>query len=243
MLLKGRGVSKSFGGLKALKNIDFHIKEGEILGLVGPNGAGKTTLINVITGIYRPDSGVIIFKGEDITKLKPEQICKKGICRTFQIVQPFLDMTALENVMVGVFFGRSGATVTLKEARERAMAILDFVGFPRRYDTLARSLNTIELKRLGLAAALATDPELLLLDEVTTGLNPAESDEAIKLIKRIRENGVTILMVEHVMRVIMNISDRIIVLHHGEKIGEGTPKEVAHDERVIKAYLGERYIF
>jgi len=242
-MLEGKGVFKKFGGLEALKGVDFFVKPKEILGLVGPNGAGKTTLINLITGIYRPDSGIIKFKGKDITKLRPEQICRMGISRTFQSVQSFPEMTVLENVMVGVLFGRAGATFSLEEAKQKAMAVLDFVGFLRKYDTPAKNLNVVELKRLGLAAALATDPELLLLDEVTTGLNPAESAEAVRLIEKIRENGVTILIVEHVMRVIMSISDRIMVLHHGRKIAEGTPKEIARHDEVVKAYLGEKYIF
>lgn len=251
-MLRGKNVSKRFGGLEALKSVDFHVEKGEILGLVGPNGAGKTTLLNVICGIYRPDSGRIWFNGEDITGLRPDQICKRGIGRTFQIIQPFPELTVLKNVMVGVLFGRGISKgflgflgksnwMNLKEAEEKALKVLEFVGLGEKRDFLAKELNVVELKRLELARALATEPQLLLLDEVTTGLNPKECEDAIKLIKTIRDSGVTVLIVEHVMKIIMNVSDRIIVLHHGQKIAEGTPEEIANNKKVIDAYLGEKY--
>ncbi len=242
-MLEVRGVAKRFGGLVALNGVDLQIGEGEIIGLVGPNGAGKTTLVNIIGGIYRPDSGEVRFKGEKISELKPNQICKKGIARTFQSVQIFPEMTAIENVMVGALFGRS-ENVKKEEAREKAYEVLEFIGFStEKTDLLVGNLNFVELKSIQLARALATDPDLLLLDEVTTGLNPTEGATAVKLIQKIRKNGSTILMIEHIMRIIMGVSDRIIVLSQGEKIAEGTPREVSTDERVIESYLGERFLW
>ncbi len=242
-MLTVSGVSKSFEGLQAIKNVSFKINKGEILGLVGPNGAGKSTLINVISGVYNPDSGKIYFKERDITGMPPYAICRLGITRTFQSVQTFPSMTALENVMVGALFGRHEKS-SLEEAKEQAEEVLEFVGFPlEKADRSMQELNMIETKRVQLARALATQPELLLLDEILTGLNPKESLEAVKLIERIRSKGITILMVEHIMRIIMNVSDRIVVLNYGEKIAEGKPREVAQDERVIESYLGERYTF
>lgn len=242
-MLEGRKVTKSFGGLLAVKNVDFQVRQGEIVGLVGPNGAGKSTLLNLISRFHRLDSGKIVFEGEDITKLQPHQVCRRGIARTSQIVQSFPEMTALENVATGVFFGKDGK-MSMKDALDKAREVLGFVGFSNaEIDVPARNLNIVELRRLQLAKALATSPKLLLLDEVTTGLNPVESQEAVELIKKIRESGITIFMVEHVMRVIMGLCERIMVLHHGEKIAEGTPKEVASNQTVINSYLGEKYIF
>jgi branched-chain amino acid transport system ATP-binding protein len=241
-LLQIQGIRKSFSGLVALKNVNFEVREGEILGLVGPNGAGKSTLINIISGIYRPDSGKVVFRGREITGLPPHRICRLGITRTFQNVETFPELTALENVLVGALFGKRNGDRS--EAMERAEEMLRFVDFPReKFEVKVRNLNVGELKKLQLARALATEPKLLLLDEVTTGLNPKESKDAVKMIRKIRDSGVTILMVEHIMRIIMGVSDRIVVLNYGEKIAEGTPREVASDQRVIESYLGEAYSF
>jgi len=241
-LLKCIGVSKKFGGLEALKKVDFTVNKNEIAGLVGPNGSGKSTLLNVISGVYKPDSGKILFLNEDISKIPPHLICSKGITKTSQSVQSFPDMTTLENVLAGVLFGK-------KEVKEndpliKAGELLEFVGLDKqKFNVPARNLNVVELRRVQLARALATAPKLLLLDEILTGLTPKESDEAIDLVKMIRKQGVTILMVEHVMKVIMGLCDRVTVLHHGEKICEGTPEKVCEDENVVKVYLGKKFSF
>jgi branched-chain amino acid transport system ATP-binding protein len=239
-MLSIQSVSKQFDGITAIKDVSFTLDKDEIVGLVGPNGAGKSTLLNVISGIYLPTSGSVIFDGTDITNLSPSKVCKLGIAKTFQLVQSFPELTALQNVLVGAVFGNS-AKISLSEAEAKAEEKLDYVGFSRekiRYPV--KNLNVVELKRVQLARALATDPKLILLDEVTTGLNPKESNDAISLIQKIRESGITILMVEHVMRIIMNVSDRIVVLHHGEKIAEDRPEEIAKNEKVINSYLGEK---
>jgi len=240
MLLECDRVTKRFGGLEALKSVSFAVKPNEIVGLVGPNGAGKSTLINIINGVIRCDSGSIRLWGNDATKMRPEEICRMGVGRTFQMAQAFPEMSVLENAMIGALFGSEGR-VDAKDARERALEILGLVGLSGKAKESAGRLNATELKRLDLARALATEPKLLLLDEVATGLNPKESTKIAGLIERIREMGVTVLMVEHVMRVVMGISDRVVVLDHGEKIAEGTPTEVANHRQVIGAYLGERY--
>lgn len=240
-MLSVHKISKRFDGITAIKDVSFDVEEGEIVGLVGPNGAGKSTLLNIISGIYGPTSGSIIFNKRDITNLSPHSICKLGIAKTFQLVHCFPELTALQNVKVGALFGNFERT-PMKVAEKKAKEKLDYVGFPpHKHGVLVRNLNAVELKKVQLARALATDPKLLLLDEVTTGLNPKESDEAIKLIQKIRDDGATILIVEHVMRVIMNVSDKIVVLHHGEKIAEGTPKDIANNEKVINSYLGQRF--
>jgi len=238
-LFEVQALNKQFGGLVAVKDISFQIREGEILGLIGPNGAGKTTIFNLITGFLQPDSGTVEFKGERITGLKPpHQICLKHIGRTFQLVRPFKDMTVVENVMTGAFARVKNA----QEARRRAMEILNFIGLPGHQDSLASSLTIADRKRLELGRALATQPELLLLDEVVAGLNPKETEEIIKVIRAISNRGITIFMIAHVMKAVMTLSHRVMVLHHGEKIAEGTPLEISKDRRVIEAYLGEEYL-
>lgn len=240
-MLAVKNVSKHFGGLVAVNDVSVEVQEGEILGLVGPNGAGKSTLLNLISGVYKPNSGEIFFKNENITRLSLDSICKKGIAKTFQHPQSFPGLCACEGVMISALHG-NGHKPTLKEAREEARECLNKVGFPdSRLDVPLKNLNTIELRRTQLARALASRPDVLLLDELTTGLTPTEGEEAMRLIRKIRDEGVTILIIEHVMRVLMGVSDRVVVLDNGEKIAEGTPKEVGSDERVISSYLGEKY--
>jgi len=246
-LLEVRGVSKRFGGLVALHGVDLHVNYGEIVGLVGPNGAGKTTLLNVISGIYRPDGGRVYLHGREITGLPPEAVCRLGVGRTFQSSQLFPNMTVLENVVVGAVFGSGRGGFPLGDWRcgdvlEFALDALEFVGLADKAESPARELNAVEARRLEVARALATRPRLLLLDEATAGLTPKECLDAMRLIERVRERGISVLMVEHVMKIIMGVSDRIVVLHHGRKIADGPPKLVAEDERVINAYLGERFI-
>ena len=240
-MLKCTGVSKRFGGLQALKNVDFTVNENEIAGLVGPNGSGKSTLLNLISGVYKPDSGKIFFLDEDISKLPPYVICSKGITKTSQTVQSFPDMTVTQNVLAGLLFAQK-KNREKTEALPKAKELLEFAGLNKeKFDLPAKNLNVVELRRVQLAKALATMPRLLLLDELLTGLTPKESAEAIELIRLINKKGVTVLIVEHVMKVIMGLCDRVTVLHHGEKIFEGTPKEVVNDERVVKVYLGKRF--
>lgn len=242
-MLKCVGVSKRFGGLQALKNVDFTVNDGEIAGLVGPNGSGKSTLLNLISGVYKPDVGQILFFDEDISKLPPYSICAKGITKTAQTVQSFPEMTAIENVLTSVLFNQKKDS-SKADSIEKTLELLSFVGLSKeKFDIKAKSLNVVELRRIQLAKALATNPKLLLLDELLTGLTPKESDEAVALIKLINKQGVTVLIVEHVMRVIMGLCSRVIVLQHGEKICEGTPKQVCSDEHVVKVYLGKRFTF
>jgi branched-chain amino acid transport system ATP-binding protein len=237
-LIEGKGLTKFFGGLTAVQGVNFHLDEGEIVGLIGPNGAGKTTLFNLIGGIFPPDSGSLYLKGAEITALKPFEVCRMGVARTFQIVRPFLKMDGLENVVIGMI-GRSDRRKR-DEKREEAGKLLNLVGLAHHERTLAGSLTLIEKKRLEMARALATKPKLLLLDEVLAGLNPSEILQALELIEVIRsELGVTLFWIEHVMGAIMKASDRIIVLDQGKKIKEGRPEEVVSDRRVIEAYLGE----
>ena len=238
-LFQVHSLTKYFGGLAAVKDVSFEIKKGEILGLIGPNGAGKTTIFNLITGFLSTDSGKIEFRGEEITGLKPpHKVCLNHIGRTFQLVKPFNNMTVLENVMVGAFSRVRRAS----EARKEATKVLDFIGLLRQRDSLASSLTIADRKRLELGKALATKPELLLLDEVVAGLNPRETEEIISIIRAISRQGITLFIIEHVMKAIMTLSHRIVVLHHGEKIAEGTPAEISRDKRVVDAYLGEEYL-
>ena len=230
------GVTKRFGGLVANDDISFSVKEGEIIGLIGPNGAGKSTLFNCIAGYYPATSGRIEYRGKTISGMSPERICREGIARTFQIVRVFKEMTVLENVMVGAFLrGRAR-----KEAERAASEILERVGLSGKAGAEAKNLTVSEQKRVQLARALATRPSLLLLDEVMAGLTPQEAAEASELVTSFRGDGITLIIVEHVMEVIMPISDRVVVLDYGKKIAEGAPKEIARDERVIAAYLGEK---
>lgn len=237
MILQVQGVTKRFGGLQALSRVTFDLPEGQILGLIGPNGAGKTTLFNVINGIYKPDLGKIIFLDRDVTGKKPYHLARMGMARTHQIVRPLNDLTVRENVMVGSCFGVENKR--LSEAHEVAREVLEFVGLSPRADQLAGSLNVAQKKRLEMARALAAHPKLLLLDEVLAGLNPSEIVTMVETIREIRKSGITIIMIEHVMHAIMNVSDRVIVLDYGEQIAEGTPKEIVENKRVIEAYLGD----
>ncbi len=235
-------VSKTFGGVEAVKKVSLTVKEGQIAGLVGPNGSGKSTLLNLISGVYKPDEGKILFNGEEISKLPSHAICAKGITKTSQTVQSFPDMSVLENVLISVKFACNKDKQ--KSDSEKAAELLEYVGLPKeKFDAVAKELNVIELRKVQLARALATNPKMLLLDELLTGLTPKEHDEAIELIKRINGQGITILMVEHVMKVIMGLCSQVTVLHHGEKLCEGTPGNVCKDEEVIKVYLGKRYQF
>jgi len=237
-LLEVEDLTKTFGGLTAINQVEFSTTEGEILGLIGPNGAGKTTLFNLITGCLKPDRGTIQFRGEEIQGLTPHEISRKGIGRTFQIAKSFSHMSTLDNVMVGGFIHNRD----IKNVKDAALEILEFTGLTAQRDALAENLIIGDLRRLEIAKAMATKPTLLLLDEVMAGLNPTETEEAIDIIRKIRDRGVTILIVEHVMHAIMSLSDRVIVVHHGERIAEGIPEEVTKNAEVIEAYLGEDYL-
>jgi len=234
-LLEVHAVTKRYGGLTAVNRVSLTVGAGEVVGLIGPNGAGKTTLFHLLSGFHPPTEGAIHFKGASIIGAKPHTICRRGLARTFQLVQPFIGLSTLDNVMVGAF----NRTDDVEAARQRAIEVLDLVGLGTRRDVPARELTLPDRKRLEMARALATRPELLLLDEVMSGLNPTEIEGIIGLIRRIHADGVSLLVIEHVMRAIMALSQRLVVLHHGEKIAEGSPDHVARDARVVEAYLGE----
>lgn len=236
-LLELKKLVKDFGGLKAVNEVSFQVEKGEILGLIGPNGSGKTTIFNCINNFYPITNGDVIFKGQSIRGLKPHKVCHLGIGRTFQVVKPLARMTVLENVTASAFCRFN----TIREAQKEAGRILEFSNLAGSKDKLAKSLPIGGRKRLEIARALATRPDLILLDETAAGLNPSELDEAIDLIKRIRESGITVLIVEHIMKLIMSISDRIHAINFGQTIAEGSPKEVADNPAVIEAYLGEEY--
>jgi branched-chain amino acid transport system ATP-binding protein len=234
-LLEANEITKRFGGLVAVGNLSLSVDKGQILGLIGPNGAGKTTAFNMISGFYRADEGEIIFDGKEITGLRPDQICKLGLTRTFQVVKPFPNLSVLDNVMVGAY----NRTNDRRESRKKAEEIIEFLGMQEMIGMTAGSLSVAHRKRLEVAKALATDPKIILLDESMAGLRPTETDEMIELVRQISRQGIALLLVEHVMKVIMSLADRIVVIHHGEKIAEGTPQQICQDKAVIDAYLGE----
>lgn len=237
-ILSINGISKHFGGLRALDDISFNLPAGEIMGLMGPNGAGKTTLVNVICGFYKPDAGKIKFKGEDVTGSPPHKVCHLGIARTYQIPQPFGDLTAQQNVAVAAMFGRGiGKAIAEKEALD----VLESADILDKKDTLAKDMSTITLKRLEIARALATDPTLLLVDEVAAGLNETELPRMLEILAAIRQKGVTIILIEHVMKIMRDAVDTILVLNEGTTIAFGKPDAVMKDEKVIQCYLGESY--
>jgi branched-chain amino acid transport system ATP-binding protein len=238
-LLSLEGVSRRFGGLNAVDNVALDVEQGEILGLIGPNGAGKTTLINLITGVHPATAGRVRFEGRDITRSRPHQIARLGLARTFQIVQPFPNMTVVENVAAGALF--CGHVTNVREARAVALEHLAFTGLADMADRPAASLPLARRKRLELAKSLAMRPRLLMLDEVNAGLNPTEIDEALGIIRRIASQGVTIIVIEHLMKVVLSISKRIAVLHHGQLIAQGAPDDIIRNESVIEAYLGAKY--
>jgi len=237
-LLQVNRLTKHFGGLAAVQNVNFQIERGEIVSLIGPNGAGKTTIFNLLSGIHSPDQGEIWLDGENLVGRRPFEVCQRGMGRTFQIMQPFPHMTVRENVVTSGLFGRV-PKVPMSQVEKEANQLCHWVGLGDKMQAYPRNLTVADQKRIEIARALAVKPKLLLLDEVMAGLTPTETAEAIRLVRQIREKGITIFLIEHVIKVVMGISDRVIVLHHGEKISEGTSEQVANDPRVIEAYLGE----
>jgi len=238
-ILEVKGLTKNFKGLRAVHEVTFSIERNEIFGMIGPNGSGKTTIFNLISNVFEPSSGTVLLGNQLLTGLQPHRVCRKGMGRTFQIAKPFLDLSVLENVVIGAL----NRTDSVSEAQERSIRILTQMGLEGKTDALGKDLSVPERKRLELSRALATEPKVLLLDEVMAGLNPTEVRDLLGVLRAVNSMGITLFIIEHIMHAIMDISQRILVLHHGEKIALGTPKEVASHERVIEAYLGEEYSF
>jgi branched-chain amino acid transport system ATP-binding protein len=236
-ILEVKGLTKDFKGLRAVNGVAFDVEEGEIYGMIGPNGSGKSTIFNMISGLYDPTEGTIHFKGENVTGLHPHEVCGRGVGRTFQMTKPFLNLTVRENVVIGAL----NRTNSVPTAQKKAVEVLARMDLDRMAQTQGKNLTVPQRKRLELARALATEPKLLLLDEVMAGLNPVEVREILGVLKNIADSGITIFLVEHIMHAIMSISHRVMVLHHGQMIAVGAPKEIARHEKVIEAYLGEEY--